>query len=161
MYMKIPDVLVLLVPFRFLMPIWNVSVFIIWTKHCRIGDRKLKCSSVSVCWENKNTTMPHTERFSQPGKQNKTKQHNSPTVPCWVFLFGAPRKDPSLYFPLPSAHINIFNKASQDCDFGTYHFNWLFLFVDQCRKAITNVFDWLVFSRFLFLSQTWEKPASE
>ena len=56
-------------------------------------------------------------------------------------FFGASQKDPSLDFPVPSDHINVFKKTSQDYDLGAYSFNWLFLLVDQFRKAIANISD--------------------
>lgn len=82
--------------------------------------------------------MPHAERFSQPGKQNKTTAllHH-----VEFSFFGASQKDPSLDFPVPSDHINVFKKTLQDYNFGAYSFNWLFLLVDQFRKAITNISD--------------------
>lgn len=82
--------------------------------------------------------MPHAERFSQPGKQNKT---TALLYHAEFSFFGASQKDPLLDFPVPSDHINIFNKTPQDCDLGAYTFNWLFLLVDQFRKAITNISD--------------------
>ena len=82
--------------------------------------------------------MPHAERFSQPGKQNKT---TALLYHAEFSFLGASQKDPSLDFPVPSDHINNFNKTPQDCDLGAYSFNWLFLLVDQFRKAITNISD--------------------
>ena len=116
-------------------PIQMCQFFILWTQHCGTGGRKLKCASLSVCWENKNKTMSHTERFHQPGEKNKKKernkpkQNNSPTVPRLGFFFGVPRQDPSwCCFPSPSEHINIFHKTSQDCDVGTCSIHRLLLF---------------------------------